>query len=255
MTRLAGLIASLLCATSVAAQQARGGTIVVWSGRTSAGSTISILNGDGFIHVGESTSGRAEVRATRTRAARASGEDKTFDVEESGDRVTVCTLYLHQRTCRDRNTSKQTGSMRVDYTVLVPRDVRVDVATGRGEIIVDGAGATVTAATGMGRVFIATVRGPVNVSSGNGDVDVRVQSVSTDPSVNVVTGSGTIRVSVPADFGGSIDTQSGNGTLRSDFDITILGRIESNHVRGTIGRGSSRIHLQTGNGRIELRKS
>jgi hypothetical protein len=31
--------------------------------------------------------------------------------------------------------------------------------------------------------------------------------------------------------------------------------MDAHQIRGTIGRGGSRIRLQTGNGRIELRKS
>ena len=136
--------------------------------------------------------------------------------------------------------------------MLVPRDIRVNVSTGRGEITVERVGSAVTASTGNGRVYVATERGPVNVSTGSGDVDVRVQS-SAD--VTVITGSGLIRVALPSEFGGEIDAQSENGTFRTDFEITILGRIDAHHFRGTVGRGGSRIRLQTGNGRIELRKS
>jgi len=70
-----------------------------------------------------------------------------------------------------------------------------------------------------------------------------------------VTGNGLIRVAVPPELNGDIDAQSENGTFRTDFEITILGRIDAHQIRGTIGRGGARIRLQTGNGRIELRKS
>jgi DUF4097 and DUF4098 domain-containing protein YvlB len=220
-----------------------------------AGSTIAVRNSDGFIHVRESTSDRVEVRATKVRGSRGSVSDVAFDVDESRGGITICTLYDRQRSCSDRNRSSRSTSVRVEYTVLIPRDIRVDVSTGSGEIDVERAGSAVTAATGRGRVFVSTERGPVNVSSGSGDVDIRIQSASADADVAVVTGSGLIRVSLPSDFNGEIDAQSENGTLRSDFDITIFGRIEARHVRGTIGRGGSRIRLQTGNGRIELRKS
>ena len=112
-----------------------------------------------------------------------------------------------------------------------------------------------TASTGNGRVYVVTERGPVNVSSGSGDIDVRVQSLPADADVTAVTGNGLIRVALPPDFNGEIDAQSENGTFRTDFEITIVGRMDAHHIRGTIGRGGSRIRLQTGNGRIELRKS
>jgi hypothetical protein len=245
----------LMCSASAGGQQGRGGSSFEWSKHLAAGSTITVRNGDGFIHVAESTSDKVEVRALKTRGPRASANDVTFDVDESRDGVTICTLYDGQRSCGDRRRSSRSTSVRAEYTVLVPRDIRVSVSTGRGEITVERVGSAVTASTGAGRVFVATERGPVNVSTGSGDVDIRIQSASADADVAVVTGSGLIRVSLPSDFNGEIDAQSENGALRSDFDITILGRIEARHVRGTIGRGGPRIRLQTGNGRIELRKS
>lgn len=224
-----------------------------WSQRLASGSTLAIRNGDGFIRVSESGSDRVEIRAAKVQQTRVA-RDVAFDVDESNGRTTVCTLYDEQRSCRDRNRSSRRPSVRVEYTVLVPRDIRLELSTGSGEITVERAGSGVTATTGNGRVFIATARGPVSVSTGNGDVDVRVQTLSSAADVGVTTGSGSIRVDMPSDFGGSIDAQSGNGALRTEFDITIVGRLEPRHIRGTIGRGNSTIRLLTGNGRIELRK-
>ena len=187
--------------------------------------------------------------------ARASANDVAFDVDESTGGATICTLYNGQRSCGERTRSSRSASVRVEYTVVVPRDIRVNVSTGRGEITVERAGSAVTASTGSGRVYVVTERGPVNVSSGSGDIDVRIQSLPADADVTAVTGNGLIRVAVPPDFNGDVDAQSENGTFRTDFEITIVGRMDAHRIRGTIGRGGSRMRLQTGNGRIELRKS
>ena len=244
----------LACHATVDAQRGRGESGFEWTKRMAAGSTITIRNGDGFIHVGESSSDLVEVRATKTRL-RAAQNDVAFDVDESRGGAMICTLYDRQRSCGERSRSSRNTSLRVEYTVLVPRDIRVNVSTGRGEISVERVGSAVTASTGIGRVFVTTERGPVNVSTGSGDVDVRIQSSPADADVTVTTGSGLIRVAVPTDFNGEVDARSENGTLRTDFEITILGRIDAHQIRGTIGRGGARIRLQTGNGRIELRKS
>lgn len=256
MTRFLGALALAACSLSAGAQQGRGESGLDWSKRLPSGSTITIQNGDGFIHVRESTSDRVEVHATKASGSRSALNDIAFDVDERRDGATICTLYGGQRSCGDRARSvRGSSSMRVEYTVLVPRDIRINVSTGRGEITVERVGSAVHASTGSGRVFVSTERGPVNVSSGSGDIDVRILSSSADADISAITGNGLIRASVPSEFGGNVDTQSENGTFRSDFEITILGRIDAHHIRGTIGHGSSRIRLQTGNGRIELRKS
>jgi putative adhesin len=256
MTRFFGaFVLCVACSLPAGAQQGRGESGFDWSKRLPSGATITVRNSDGLIHVRESTSDRVEVRATKSTGSRTALNEIAFDVNETRDGATICTVYGSQRSCGDRARSVRGSSLRVEYTVLVPRDVRVNVSTGRGEITVERVGSAVSASTGSGRVFVSTERGPVSVSSGSGDIDVRILSSPADADVSVVTGNGLIRVSVPTEFGGDVDAQSENGTFRSDFEITILGRIDAHHIRGTIGRGSSRIRLQTGNGRIELRKS
>ena len=247
------LVFFAVAAPSALAQQGRSSADFEWSKRLAPGSTIAIRTGLGFIHVSESSSDRVEIRAVKSRRS-SNARDVGIDVDETTGRTTICTLYDRQRSCRERNVSSRGTYVRVDFTVSVPRDVRVDVATGNGEISVDRAGQSVSASSGNGRVFVATARGPVSVSTGNGDVDVRVESLKSGDDVDVMSGSGLIRVAVPADFGGELDAQSGNGMLHSDFDVTIFGRMEPGRIRGTIGRGSSRIKLMTGNGRIEVRK-
>lgn len=45
-----------------------------------------------------------------------------------------------------------------------------------------------------------------------------------------------------------------NGSVDSDFPITIQGRMQRRHLRGTIGSGGRSLELTTVNGGIELRK-
>jgi hypothetical protein len=68
------------------------------------------------------------------------------------------------------------------------------------------------------------------------------------------SGSGAVRVTLPPDFNGDVDASTGNGELRTDFAIKLVGRLDPQHMRGTIGTGGRMIHLSTGNGRLEIRK-
>jgi hypothetical protein len=61
-------------------------------------------------------------------------------------------------------------------------------------------------------------------------------------------------VLLPAAFQGEVDSQTGNGKVMTDFPISVDGRLDSQHLRGTIGKGGPRIRLSTGNGDLELRK-
>jgi hypothetical protein len=263
----------------------------IWSKALPAGSTVSIKNADGSIEVRESPNDRVEVRAVKMATnRRGSVRDVTFDVREVGNETTICPVYDGVSFCEERRRSIRNIDVRVVFTVLIPRSMRLSLATGNGAIAIDRAGADVTASTGNGRVnvgetsgrvevstgngdvqvegargrvnvstgngrvFVATSTGPVNVTTGNGDVTVRVRALQPDAPMSITTGSGAIRVTLPADYNGQLDASTGNGSLRSEFEIQLVGRIDPRHVRGTIGRGGPVLRLHTGNGSVELRK-
>lgn len=182
------------------------------------------------------------------------------------------------------------NDLSVAMTVLLPRGAQLKLTTGNGEVSVENVGGDVQASTGNGRVRIAGTEGTVRVSTGNGDVDVRGAKSSVRVStgngrVNVVTadgpvevhtgngdidvvmsalkakddmtfssGSGSVRVTLPAGYNGELDASTGNGELRSDFDLKIQGRMDPRHVRATIGDGGPRLRLSTGNGRLAILK-
>jgi hypothetical protein len=63
-----------------------------------------------------------------------------------------------------------------------------------------------------------------------------------------------LRVTLPAGYNGELDATTGNGDVRSDFDLKIEGRMNPRHIRATIGTGGPRLRLTTGNGGLEVRK-
>jgi hypothetical protein len=286
---VAGVLMFLSRASS--AQQGRDESTFTWSRQMASGATLTITNGDGPINVREAAGDVVVVRAVKNPRSRGSMRDVAFDVRETGNNIEICTLYDEQTSCRDRDRrGSHDVRVRVEYTVSIPRSLRlraltgngeitveragadvtamtgngtihvgetagrVNVSTGNGDIQVDGANGPVSASTGTGRVSVITSRGAVTASTGTGDVDVRVRGGPIDGDMRFISGSGSIRITLPATFNGRIDATSGSGTLRSEFEISVVGRLNAQHVRGTIGRGGPLIRMSTGAGTIELRK-
>lgn len=132
---------------------------------------------------------------------------------------------------------------------------RVRATTGNGRVTVEGARGPVEATTGNGDVRVATSSGPVNARSGNGDIEVSMARIDRAAAMNFSTGSGSITLAVPDDFGADMDASSGNGRVSTDIPVRIEGRISPRHMRGILGTGGERLTLSTGNGDIEIRKS
>jgi DUF4097 and DUF4098 domain-containing protein YvlB len=131
---------------------------------------------------------------------------------------------------------------------------RVDASSGNGDVTVEGAGGPVTVSTGNGAVRAYTATGPVNASTGNGVIDVRMDRLGSRSDMAFSTGNGDVTIAVPGSFAADLDADTGHGSIRSDFQLTVNGRIDPSHIRGVIGTGGPRIHLSSGNGDLILRK-
>jgi DUF4097 and DUF4098 domain-containing protein YvlB len=154
-----------------------------------------------------------------------------------------------ERVGGDVQATTGNGRVRVDGS-----EGSVHVTTGNGDVSVSGAKESVRVTTGNGRVSVVTGEGPVDARSGNGDIDVSMSSLRAKEDMAFHTGSGEVRVTLPAGYNGELDASTGNGELRSDFDLKIQGRMNPRHVRATIGDGGPLLRLTTGNGRLEVRK-
>jgi hypothetical protein len=263
-------------------------SVSVWRGSLPDGGLLTVKNIVGDITVVESRDDRVEVRAEKRSRGRGDPADVTFDVRESPSSTTICTVYRGESACENGNWNNMRTVVR--YTIAMPAGVRLRASTGNGELSVEKAGAQVelstgngpihigetggrvTASTGNGdveiesargpvramsgngRIFVSTSSGPVSATTGNGDIDVRMKSLSADADMDFRSGAGAVRVTLPPDFNGDVDASTGNGDLRTDFAIKLVGRLDPQHMRGTIGNGGRMIHLSTGNGRLEIRK-
>lgn len=284
--------ASVLLAQGALAQQGRDDATWTWSKQLDAGSRLTIINPDGPISVHEATGTTVQVRATKTPRRGSSIRDVAFDVQETASGVQICTVYGDRRSCReDRNNGNGDIHVRVAYDIAIPRSLRlnattgngdvtieragaevhaitgngrvsvgetsgrVDVTTGNGDVTIENANGPVTANSGNGRIVVNTSAGPVNANTGNGDIDVRMKSLVAPDGMSFTSGSGSISVTLPDAFNGRIDAMTGSGSLRSDFEISIIGRMDPQHIRGTIGKGGPLLRFVTGSGSIELRKN
>jgi DUF4097 and DUF4098 domain-containing protein YvlB len=259
-------------------QQSTTGDVFTWSGRVASGATLGIKHFNGPIDVREGSGDRVELRADR-RSRR--GEDMTFEVENHGANITICSVWRGRNICDDDRRGWGWGGDNsppsTRLTILLPKGVRLEASTGNGAIVVDkasndvelhtgngdvrlsmtagtvdvtsgngeleieGASGPVRASTGNGRVFVTTGSGPVNVRTGNGAIDVRMKTISGEGDMSFSTGNGSVTVALPESFNGEIDASTGHGDFRSDFEIRVLGRLNPRRVRGTIGTGSGRL--------------
>ena len=94
----------------------------------------------------------------------------------------------------------------------------------------------------------------MNATSINGDVRAKLGKLDSDAPMHFTTITGNVIVEFGGDFGADVDLQTVNGSLNTNFEMTVTGRVDLKHLRTHIGKpGGPRIRLETVNGSVELR--
>lgn len=302
VVRSALALAALSVPSALIAQQLQRSTdsTFSWSGKVAAGATLAVRTYKGDVSVRAATGDVAEIRGVKREgrwSRRRSDDVVEFQVSREGQDVLVCAVpddaWCDIEGMNHRHRGGNDGDTEsVNFTVLLPRGVKLLVSSGNGDVDVTGAGADVRASSGNGEVrisdiaggvkassgngavsvegargpvsatsgnggvMVSTASGPVTARSGNGNIEVSMAALSSTDDMVFSTGNGSITITVPANFEGEIDANQPHGEIRSDFPITITnGRIGTGRLRGTIGKGGRRIKMTTGNGRIAIRRA
>ena len=230
-----------------------------WSRSLSAGKSIEIIGVNGSIRAGGKSGGSVEVHAIK-RGHRSDPETVTFEVVEHDNGVTICAMYPSSDQDRPNQCRAGGGRMNtrrndveVEWTVTVPAGVRFTGRTVNGRVEARGLSAPVMGYTVNGAVDLETSSW-ADASSVNGSLTVRMGRADWDGEKEFSTVNGGITVYLPSAASFEVSASSVNGSLSTDFPLTIRGRWGPRRMSGTVGQGGRTLSLSTVNGALELRK-
>jgi hypothetical protein len=232
-----------------------------WRGAVGQGQSVEIKGINGDVHATMSQSGQVEVTARRTARRSNPAEVKIEVVPHSGG-VTICAVYPSSsgqaNTCEPgtggggggHNNTRDNDTV-VHFEVRVPPGVGFIGRTVNGEVEAESLQSDVQAHTVNGSVKVsttglataATVNGSVNVTMGRGD---------WPDGADFKTVNGGITLTLPSVFDADLRADTLNGSIQSDFPITMTGTVTPRRLRGTVGAGGHSLTLSTVNGSIKL---
>jgi hypothetical protein len=112
------------------------------------------------------------------------------------------------------------------------------------------------ARTGDGGMHIRGRFDALEVSTGDGPIDITVERGSTMSGPWAIkTGDGSVQLALPEDFSAELDIHTNDGSINSDLPLTLSGKIQGNSLRSRLNQGGATLTVHTGDGSITLRRS
>jgi phage baseplate assembly protein gpV len=164
---------------------------------------------------------------------------------------------------------------RVEVEIQMPREGKVDLHTGDGNIKLtqfkgemqlrsgdgsqelDEVDGKLSAKTGDGHIRVNGRFDQLNLKSGDGHVDARAAAGSVVAGEwTIESGDGSVTLAVPESLAADVDLHTGDGHIDLDLPVVVTaGAIRHSEVRGKINGGGNLLTIHTGDGSIRLGKS
>jgi DUF4097 and DUF4098 domain-containing protein YvlB len=180
--------------------------------------------------------------------------DSDADARVMGSQVYVDTSGGHVQA-QGPESAKNAG-WSVSFEIFVPQATSLTVKTVNGGISVSDVRGSLRLDATNGGINLRRLAGDVTGSTVNGGVNLDLMGTTWDGSqVQVTTRNGGVNISVPQNYSAHFQTETLNGTLRSEFPINTAGEVRSGKQDFSIGAGGPLIHVTTTNGGVRLKKA
>lgn len=137
----------------------------------------------------------------------------------------------------------------------------IQINQGSGELAAKTAGGSITVREFKGPLEVRTSGGAINIEEASGAVDASTSGGSVHASlaempahVKLSTSGGGVSVALPADSSFELDAETSAGGVRTDFPVTVVGKLDDGRLKGKVGQGGPLVHLRTSAGSIEIKK-
>jgi hypothetical protein len=138
------------------------------------------------------------------------------------------------------------------YVVWVPRRFDLSLDAMNGSLGVDGVSGRLELRTTNGSVALTDVAGDVHARTQNGSLNVQLAGSGWDGTgLDAETQNGSVRLAVPEKYAAQLETGTVNGSIQTDFPVTIQGRI-SRRLSLPLNGGGKTIRALTTNGTVRI---
>jgi DUF4097 and DUF4098 domain-containing protein YvlB len=105
-----------------------------------------------------------------------------------------------------------------------------------------------------GGIQIAT-RGWAQGKTVNGGISASLGNSNLPRATQFSTVNGGVVVSFQSEVNANLEAETVNGSISTDFPLTVQGKFGPKKIQGTLGSGGPSLRITTVNGSIQLRKN
>jgi len=186
---------------------------------------------------------RARVQAGAPTAAEAQALGQQVRIETSGAKIHA----TGPESRRDYHWD-------VSYEIFVPRRADLSLETHNGGIAIADVNGKIDFTALNGGVVLKRVGGTVRGSTTNGGLVIQLSGDRWDgDSMDVSTTNGGVIMSVPENYSARVETGTVNGSVNTEFPVTVQGRI-TKQLALNLGSGGAMVRAMTTNGGVQLKK-
>lgn len=227
---------------------------------------LIVDNGSGHVHINSTSGHRVTVHATQFSSGIFNVSDQVqLAMNQDGNIISVTQI------------PSTIGGLSYDLDITVPDSIDLQIKDGSGDIQVsningntkvqDGSGdiqanhlgGNLDLQTGSGTIRADHLSGQITLQTGSGDIEVNQVELQSDGSLH--TGSGDIRVQGTLDANAHYRLESGNGGINLTLPSASAFQLSTNSGSGSIHSdfsstpdAYSSLDLHTGSGDITVRK-
>ena len=215
-----------------------------------ANGTFVIHNINGFVHITGWERNEVKVDAVKRGDSKQKLDDARIEVDASADHVSIRTEYP-QHDSWFRSYDNPAG---VDYTISVPRGVRLEAGLVNGPLELSGVSGEVRASAVNASMSVKGLGSEAELSTVNSRLEAQFDRLPNSGHIRAKSVNGGVALSIPSDANVEVEANTLNGGIHNDFNLPVQnGRPVGHKMEGKIGNGGPEINMHNVNGRLELR--
>lgn len=258
MRTISRLLAATLFLTATAASAA---TVRERFDRTynfTPGHRFALSNTNGSVSI--ASWDRPQVRIEAEKVVKASGEERAREVMKkvaiqvapNANGLAVKTITPDLGDNIFSWLAGMSAEASVEYRITVPRTLNLAITTVNGSVTAADVTGELKVETINGRIELLRAGGRLALETVNGRILAQMRELGAAGPHSVDTTNGAVKIELPPNARAELDVKTLNGTIRSDFPVTISG--DDNRLESPMNGGGPALVVRTTNGSVTITK-